>query len=178
MTNKTSLPATDFELPPNAVKPRARLPETPVTEAAPSISNPEPLETSSEPKKPLYHEEELLRVFDEIIFSGEYVESYTIRNRFQVTFRTRTAEETMKIQKSIDSGSFNLISTVDQTRSLLTLESALTFYDGKDLNAMKPEQRSAFISKLPGPVINLLLNTLAKFDNKVFLACQQGEENF
>jgi len=70
------------------------------------------------------------------------------------------------------------MSTVDGVRAYMNLESALVSYQGKDLSSLKKEDKSAFIGKLPGPVIGALMMALSKFDRKIALACQVGETNF
>lgn len=132
-------------------------------------------QTKGEPKYPV---EELLRVFDEIIFSGEYQETYNIRGKVPITFRTRTAEEISVIQRFIDSAGSQLISTVENIRSLMNLKFSLCNYRGKDLSMLKDAERTLFIEKLPAPIVGMLLVALSRFDNKVAQACQEGEENF
>jgi hypothetical protein len=130
------------------------------------------------PEKPQYDKDELLRIFDEIIFQGEYVEDVTIRGKLKVQFRTRTAEDIEQISKVIDSTSFNLIATLNESKMVLNLQYALTFYQGRDLSALKNEDKAKFIKRLPGPVIAMLLDALYKFDAKVNEACKDLEENF
>ena len=143
-------------------------PETPSTEpVAEAVTTP-----------PKYSEDELAAIFDEIIFSGEYVEEMMIRGKLRVCFRTRTAEEVRHITQVVDSTQAVYASTVDSIRSLLQLQYALTSYQGKDLGCVKTEEKARFIGQIPGPIVALLLQSLAKFDEKVFLACQAGEANF
>lgn len=125
-----------------------------------------------------YSDEELLQVFDEILFSNEYTEDFIIRDRLKVTFRTRTAAEIQDIDKSLDKMGASLMSTVEGVRAFMNLEKSIVRYQGTDLSALKAEDRTAFIGKLPGPIIGALMMTLAKFDGKVALACKLGEENF
>lgn len=129
-------------------------------------------------KAPKYSEEELAAIFDEIIFSGEYVEEVSIRGKLRVCFRTRTAEEIRQITQAVDGAQAVYANTVESLRSLLQLQYALTSYQGKDLTGIRPQERTAFIGQIPGPVVALLLQALAKFDEKVFAACQEGELNF
>lgn len=129
-------------------------------------------------EKPEFTSEELLAVFDDILFTGEYVEEVTIRGRLIVAFRTRTADETKSISREVDATKAVFATTLDGVRSFLQLQYSLTKYNGTDLTMMKPEEKAAFIGKLPSPVIHVLLNALAKFDKKVFEACQEGESNF
>lgn len=137
-------------------------------------------DSKKDPKKelPKFDKEELLAIFDEILFSGEYVEEFKIRNRLSVKFRTRTAEQIYAVQKHIDSLDVKLISTVEHVRAMMNLREAMVEYNGTDFVAMKPEDKMRFLQALPGPVIAALLTLLNKFDYKVGEACKEGEENF
>lgn len=176
---------SDFELPSSAVerKPssRAKLPtKAELPPLPPSEAEPEKTQEAkaSATDTPQYDQEELLRIFDEVIFSGEYAEDVTIRNRLKVRFRTRTSGEVDEITRIVDSTQANLLATLDQKRSVLNLQYSLISYQGKNLAGLKVEDRAKFISAIPGPIIGALLIALAKFDNKVFEACREGEENF
>lgn len=181
--------ASDFEMPPSVKPNRPKSPPT-VSAVPPSSKaelNVKDLTDSTDSTEiaaddaggePVYSKEELLRVFDEIIFSGEYRETFTIRGRVAVTFRTRTAEEISDIQRHIDSSGFALISTVENVRSIMNLQSALCNYRDKDLSMLKGKEKTSFVEKLPGPIVGMLLMLLSKFDNKISQACREGEENF
>lgn len=128
--------------------------------------------------KPKYDPEELASVFDEILFSGEYTEEVSIRGKLKVVFRTRTADEMKEISRIVDGTQAVFANTLEGVRSLLQLQYALSFYQGKDLRSVKGEEKAKFIGRLPSPVIAALLAALARFDDKVFAACQEGEANF
>lgn len=129
-------------------------------------------------EKPKYDKDELLRIFDEIIFSGEYVEDVVIKGKLRVQFRTRTSEEVEEISRIIDTTTYNLVSTMNEARMVLNLQYGLTMYQGKSLTGLSKEDKSKFIKKIPGPIIGVLLDALYKFDDKVFEACKELEENF
>lgn len=129
-------------------------------------------------EKPKYNPDELASIFDEIVFSGEYSEQVAIRGKLRVVFRTRTAEELKEINRIVDGTQAVFATTLDGVRSLLQLQYALVMYQDKDLRSLKAEEKSKFLGRIPGPVVGALLNALAKFDEKIFAACQEGEENF
>lgn len=177
--------SSDFELPRKQANSPSKRKDNPASSAqisAKEIPGQEDAEVSQksdlESKEPKYNEEELLRIFDEIIFSDEYVESISLRGRVPVAFRTRTAEEVNQIQKIIDTSGFNLISSVESLRSILNLQYSLIQYKDKDLKLMKIEERAKFIEKLPGPVVGMLITEMSKFDHKIAAACKMGEQNF
>lgn len=141
--------------------------------------------TSAEPEldengnpKIVYDPEELASIFDEIIFQGEYSEEIIVRNKLRVRIRTRTAEEIEAISMVVDTTKANLVATLAEKRSLLNLQYALQFYNGKDLRMVSLEEKAKFIGRLPGPIIGALLTAMGKFDAKVYEACKDGEENF
>ena len=147
----------------------------PVTPVEESNVNDTVDSTTSTPK---YSAEELLTIFDEILFSGEYQEDITIKGKLKVTFRSRTALETTDISKELDSKTFNLMITLQQERSFLHIAYSLVSYAGKDLSTLSIEERKAFVGKLPSAVVALLSDTLVVFDEKINLACTEGEQNF
>ncbi len=171
---------SDFELTGTAT--RKSVPKPKNVSPAPIVEQAQPAEPedqkNDEQQAPEFSKEELLEVFDHILFSNEYTEDVTIRNRLRVTFRTRTAKQIQETNKFLDSMGASLVSTVEAARAMLDLENALITYQGTDLGSMKKEDRSAFVQKIPGPVIGALMFALSKFDRKVFMACQEGEANF
>ena len=72
-----------------------------------------------------------------------------------------------------------MMATPSEYRALLNLSYSLIFYSGKDLTEVSPaEHRQKFISKLPGVIVGALSDALVKFDEKIDLACREGQENF
>lgn len=133
---------------------------------------------AQQPKLKEYSKEELLSVFDTLIFQGEYTEEQTLRGKLKVMFRSRSADETMDISKSLDSMDFKLLSTMQEQRAFLNLTKSLTHYQGKDLEKLKVEDKLSFIKKLPTSILGALADALAEFDRKVDLACREADENF
>lgn len=176
---------SDFELPKDATTVSGRgkkiiSKESPTPSIPPAFTG-EIAETKAEipaETKPKYDAEELISIFDEILFNNTYSEKVTIRNKLHVAFRTRTAEEVEAITRALDATSANLIATIEEKRSIMNLYYALTSYQGKDLGLLKQEDRERFVNKLPAPVVGALVIALSKFDEKVYLACKEGELNF
>lgn len=144
------------------------------------VASPAEVETSDSVKeeKPKYDSKELLEIFDEILFSGEYTEQITIKGRLKVWFRTRSAGEIEQIGRIVDGTTATLVSTLEHRRSLLNLQYALAQYQDKVLSPLKTEERAKFIQSIPGPIIALLLKSLYEFDVKVQAACEEADENF
>jgi hypothetical protein len=160
---------SDFELP----KAKGQVDKTKTDEVTKEVSEKKEVET------PKYSQDELLRIFDEMIFSGSYTEVVPLRGgKLKVAFRTRVTEETEAITNKIDTTDAKLMSTLVEKRTLLNLQYALVAYQGKDLSTMKFEDKVSFINKLPTPVVGMLMIELGKFDDKVYKACEEGELNF
>lgn len=135
-------------------------------------------EKEVEVTKPEFDKNELLTIFDEILFSGEYREDVLIKNKLRVTFKSRTASDTSEITREIDKSSFNLMAALQEHRAFLNLAYSVVSYNGKDLSAAKIEDRKVFIGKLPAVVVGALSEALVKFDRKTDAACAEGEINF
>jgi hypothetical protein len=128
--------------------------------------------------KSKWSKEDLLKVFDDLMFAGEYSEEVLIKGRLKVTFRTRTAEEQVDISKFLDQSQFNLILTVQEHRALYNLRASLINYNGRDLSHVDAEEKMKFINKLNIQVVSAVSDALAQFDAKVEAACREAEENF
>lgn len=125
-----------------------------------------------------YKPEELAAVFDELLFEGEYKEDVTIRGKLKVTFRTRSAEETMQISKQLDLSDYKFLPTIQEQRAFLNVSKSLISYQGKDLTVIKEEEKGAFIRKLPTSILSTLTDSLAEFDRKIDIACRNAEDSF
>jgi hypothetical protein len=128
--------------------------------------------------KPEFTEDELLQVFDSIMFSGEYSETIKLRGKLAITFRMRTIDESLEISKKLDTMQANLISTLNEQRAVINLSYAIVDYAGKDLSKASVEDKVAFIGKLPVPIIAAMFDALSKFDRKTNLACSEAEGSF
>jgi hypothetical protein len=190
---KSSLPSHPNDKQPSVFPNVAPRPQNPVQQAQPEVremntSKPimddpkqdldEKEVVDTDPSKPKYDPDELNRIFDAILFEGEYFENITIRGRLSIRFRTRTADEIDMITGILDKAQANLVSTLGEKRSIINLQYSLCGFNGKDLRGLSLEEKAKFVGKLPGPVISALLIELSKFDAKVYAACVEAEENF
>jgi rRNA maturation endonuclease Nob1 len=181
----------DFTTPVNAngeVRQQRRRGPAPKQPVPPSLQNElKELENDPEVKEEVneiekeeekYTKEELLQVFDSMIFSGEYSEQVVIKNRLRVRFKTRSVQDIDRISATIDATQAKLVATIQEKQSILTLQYALVEYQGVNLANDSMEQRAKFIGKLPGPIVGALLTALNEFDDKVYQACKDLEEDF
>lgn len=164
----------DFEIPATKKKLQPKLPTiTPEVE--------QPVNDENSPKKeekPKYDPEELLRIFDDMIFAGSYSETISIRGKLKVTFTTRSAEQMSEITRQLDTQNAQLMATLVERRNLLNLYHGLTNYQGTDLSGLKYDDKVAFVNRLPAPLVGMLMVALFDFDAKIQAATQEGEANF
>jgi hypothetical protein len=165
---------SDFEMPVKETKAKSKVSQMTEAAEAPVADKEKP----AEKEKPKHDPEELLRIFDEMLFAGSYSEVVTIRGRLKVSFITRTTEQMDWITQKIDTTSAILMATLVEKRSLLNLYYALTSYQGTDLSTLKYEEKVSFINKLPAAIVGMLMVALFDFDTKVNAATREGEENF
>lgn len=133
---------------------------------------------TEEPKKPEFSKEELLAVFDSIMFESYYEEDVTIKGKLKIKFRSKSTKDVTDISNLVDGKTFNLISTLQEYRAFLNVVYSIVSYNNRDLSAMKIEEKIALIEKLPSAIMGSLSAAVIKFDRKVDLACMEGEENF
>lgn len=144
---------------------------------AESAENTSSTEASKDTAKK-YDKEELLKVFDELLFNGEYREEFLVRGKLAVTFRTRSTKEAMEMSRNLDKGTFNLITTLQQERAYQALIYSLVEYQGRDLSGLSKDDKAKFVDGLPLNIVDSLSDLLSEFDNKVMEACKEGEKNF
>ena len=134
-------------------------------------------ENKEQPKeqKSKYSQDELLVIFDSIMFEGEYREDVTIKGKLRVTFKTRSGADTSAITRDLDSKQFNLMSSMEQYRALLSMGYSLTRYHDKDISGMTLENRLSFIEKLPTVVVAAISNALVEFDMKTEAALMEQD---
>jgi hypothetical protein len=137
------------------------------------------VQDSKKPETPKFKKEELLAIFDEMIFEGQYVEDVALRGgKLKVRFKSRSVDDTTAISRDIDGKNFSLITTLQEHRAVLNLAYSLVSYAGQDLAARSAEDRIKFIGKLPGVIVGALSEALNRFDEKINAACVEGEANF
>lgn len=135
-----------------------------------------PIEEKKEASK--YTQEELLAIFDELLFTGYYDEKINVRDKLFFTLRSKTMEDWLAINTEMDSKKFNLISSAVDERANLSLARSLVEYNGKDLSRIDWKDRVAFVRGLPVAFIAIMTKHLNEFEAKVNEATSEGEENF
>jgi len=129
-------------------------------------------------KKPEFTPEELLPIFDTILFEGQFKEKVVIKGKLNVEFVSLSAKDVSEISEELDAKSFNLVSTLHEQRALQTLYRGLASYNNRDLTGLASDKRQEFLNKLPAAVVSALSEAQHKFNRKVDAACREGEANF
>lgn len=156
-------------------------PDEPKEEASTSEEEP------SEEDKPLYSKEELLALFDTLMFDGVYTEVLTVsEGKLTAMYRTRTASESNYINVAVDRQQYSTIVTLQNHQALMTLSYALKEYtvtnsQGKTLTKTLPEKPAEAyesLSSLPEAMVEALCRSMTIFDDKVRMALAEAEANF
>ena len=165
---------TDFQIPEEMLNELETEESKPVDEQGEQDESQE--ETEETPK---YSSDELLAIFDEILFKGEYRETIPVAKKLNIVLRSRSTGETAFISRHLDSLDYKLLATMEDERVLVTLAHSLVEFRGKDLTKMEPlPKRYEFINTLPSAILGILINKLQEFDEKVFLATEEASKNF
>lgn len=126
---------------------------------------------------PKYSQDVLLRVFDSLVFEGKYSEEYKARG-ISVTFRSRTGDDSVLISRALDAYDGKTYMSVQTYSNMLTLAHSLVSYNGKAFEDKQTADKFKFISGLPDAVLTILMSKLNEFDEKVWLAMEEGRKNF
>lgn len=134
-------------------------------------------EAPTEPEKPKYSKEELLAIFDKLVFEGRYEETYKGRG-ITVGFRSRTGDDSVSISRALDNFESKTGVSIQTYVNMLTISHSLVFYNGKTFEDKAVKEKFTFLSGLPDAVLSILMGKLNEFDEKVWLAMDEGRKNF
>lgn len=120
--------------------------------------------------------EEAFDIIEAIFTHGEYTEVMPVHRKLSVTFRTRTAQEEMRLKSElIRAGDISVWERnhIIQVHNLATSLVALgdRSVNGENSDAAYQDRRK-FVLALPNALVDVLVRLLAKFDDKVIVACQ------
>lgn len=124
-----------------------------------------------------YSQEELLTIFDALVFQGEYQEEYKGRG-VKLTLRTRSGDDAINISRSVDKFEGKTFMTVQTYANILTLAHSLVSYNGKAFGPKDTASKYKFLLTLPDPILAVLMDKLKDFDEKIGLAIAEGRKNF
>jgi hypothetical protein len=151
------------------------------------IENVEEGDSLQKPVKPEFSQEELLAIFDAIMFQGVYQEEMTVaEGRIYARYRTRTVDESNRINKALDKQQFATYITHGNHQALLTLSYAMLDYSIIDSHGdrktreMSKDPQTAYknLAGMPDVVLEALSRGLTAFDRKVRIAVYEAQETF
>lgn len=144
-------------------------------EADKNAEKPKEEETREAPSK--YTQDELLTIFDALVFEGEYRETHQGRG-LKVTYRSRTGKDAVDISRALDRFEGKSYMTISTYANILTLVYSIVDLNGVDFSAMSIEDRYKAITKQSDAINALLYGKLSEFDEKISLAIEEGRKNF
>jgi hypothetical protein len=120
--------------------------------------------------------EDAAKIVDQLIFNQAYIEEVPITRKLTVKFRTRTPKQVHRMYKVLEDIQPNIQGMAVSIVSKYNLAFSLVEFDGKRLNPDTDDglKRSLdLIDRLPGPLYNVLLNKLSKFDEKLSVVMRE-----
>jgi len=112
-----------------------------------------------------YLKEDLLAIFDSLVFEEGYEEDIKLGGKLTFTLSTLTGDDEVAL-------SSDGVLPVDR------LARSISKFKGQDLKGMSGEDRVKIIKKQPAVILSSMLNKLSEFENKVFFAEREGSKNF
>lgn len=128
-------------------------------------------------EKAKYSKDELLAIFDKLVFEGKYEETFKGRG-ITVGFRSRTGDDSVSISRALDNFESKTGVSIQTYVNMLTLSHSLTFYNGKTFEDKAVKDKFTFLSSLPDAILSILMGKLNEFDEKVWLSMEEGRKNF
>jgi len=116
------------------------------------------------------------RIVDKLIFNQTYEEEISVTRKLTVKFRTRTPKQVYRMYQVLEDIQPNIQGMAVSVVSKYNLAFSLVEFDGKRLNPDTDEglKRSLdLIDRLPGPLYNVLLSKLSKFDDKLSVVMRE-----
>lgn len=132
---------------------------------------------AEEEYKSKYSQEELLKIYDALVFEGTYRETFKGR-KIALTLRSRTGDDAISINRAMDRFEGKTYMTVTTYSNMLTLAHSLVAFTGKDFKDKDIKGKYEFLLTLPDPIIAILFDKLQEFDMKVGDAIREGRKNF
>jgi hypothetical protein len=121
-------------------------------------------------------------IYDAVLSKGYYEEYVRLRANHRAAFRTRSYEDHLRLQTTLEMQRPHLAISQDEIITRFNLAASLYEWDGKAVPHGTDENFDAvmiLLKSLPGPIFSVLARELSKFDTKVMAVFDEGaEENF
>lgn len=134
-------------------------------------------EDAKEEEKPKYTKEELLAVYDTLVFEGTYTQVFRSRG-LNAEYRTRSGDDVVRLNQYLDAYQAKSMASLQTYSNMLTLAASLKSFNGKEFKPGDIRGTFDYLRTQPDAVNTLLLMNLSDFDMKVGMAIEEGRKNF
>lgn len=134
--------------------------------------------TEEEVEEDQKYKNELLAIYDAVMFEDKYEERVSLGRKYYAIFITRPAESDALVSRQIDNMDFKTVHAMRTHSAILTLSHSLVELNGKDLRDMEAKDRYDLVKGKSTHLIEMLSRHLIDFDQKVREAMEYGEANF
>lgn len=115
-------------------------------------------------------------IYDAVLSKGYYEEYVRIRGN-KAVLRTRQYEDTLRVQTALELAGNRMPSSNDELIARYNLAASLYEWQGKPIRHNTDEDFDnaiRMIQKMPGPLVYMLTNALARFDAKLMVVFSEG----
>lgn len=124
-----------------------------------------------------YTVQELLAIYDGIIFDNTFNKKYSMRG-MSFTLRTRGSATVIKVNQALDALKAQSINTYQTYNNYFMLAASLASYGSAEFQEGDLAGTHKYLLTLDTAIIYILLEKLNEFDKMVSLALLAGRENF
>ena len=121
-------------------------------------------------------------IYDTVLTKGYYEEYVRLRGDHRAVFRTRSYEDHLRLQTTLEMQKPQLAISQDELITRYNLAASLYEWDGKTLKHETDDDFDAVMTllrKMPAPLFSVLARELSKFDAKIMAVFSEGaDENF
>jgi hypothetical protein len=130
-------------------------------------------------KKHKLTKQQAAAIVDSLITKGFYEHPYRITSKYHVLFRTRDMDDQDRLMSRIEELAPKYPSSLDNLVGVYNLAASIQRFGTKDLSEMEFVHRFDWVTKLPGPLADVLLQKLSSFDRMMQDVMDVGAiENF
>jgi hypothetical protein len=119
------------------------------------------------------------KIVDSLIVSGYYEHPYRVTSKYHALFRTRDMNDQDRLMSRIEEIAPKYPASLDNLVGVYNLASSIRKFGTKDLTELEFVHKFDWVTRLPGPLADVLLKKLASFDQMMLDVMDAGAiENF